>query len=106
MIQTTDTRPSAHQIWRCASLKTRAMAGGADYIASVVAEVAAADHTSAGEDNARLIDAASGWHQADAGTVLSSHSYDAPSVRPSILSCPYARHSSQLLWPSLLFELM
>lgn len=59
--------------------------GSAEYIASVVAEVTAADRTSTGDDtNARLIDAASGWHQADAGTILSSHSYDAASVRPSV----------------------
>ena len=63
------------------------MAGGAEYIASIVTEVADADRTSTGdESNARLIDAASGWHQADAGTILSSHSYDAASVRPTFSS--------------------
>ena len=53
--------------------------GGAEFIASVVAEVEATDTTKLGT-NARLIDAASGWHQADAGSILSSHSYDAASV--------------------------
>ena len=30
--------------------------------------------------NARLIDAGSGWHMADSGSILSSHSYDQASV--------------------------
>jgi len=103
----------AYSIYNEGNAEPWNVSGGADYIASIVAEVEAADTSSSssggggsggdaegrggGEDfayvtkkekeekeeknaNARLIDAASGWHQADAGSILSSHSYDLPSV--------------------------
>ena len=83
MVRRTAAHPSvmAYSIYNEGNAEPWNVSGGAEYIASVVAELAAADHTSTGhESNARLIDAASGWHQADAGTILSSHSYDAASV--------------------------
>ncbi len=83
MVRRTAAHPSviAYSIYNEGNAEPWNVSGGAEYIASVVAEIASADSTSTDpESNARLIDAASGWHQADAGTILSSHSYDGASV--------------------------
>jgi hypothetical protein len=83
MVRRTVAHPSviAYSIYNEGNAEPWNTSGSAEYIASIVAEVANADFTSTdAESNARLIDAASGWHQADAGTILSSHSYDGASV--------------------------
>ena len=50
-------------------------ADAAAYVSSLVGELRRADG-----GGGRLVDAASGWHQAAAGDVLSSHSYYGASV--------------------------
>ena len=53
--------------------------GGEHYIAGIVEYLAETDR-STGAGGERLIDAASGWHQSDAGSILSSHSYPMASM--------------------------
>ena len=81
MVARTEAHPSviAYSIWNEGSAEPWNASGAAAYIESTVDFVARADRT-AHAGNHRLIDAGSGWHQSNSGSILSSHSYYRASV--------------------------